>query len=231
MVVIFQHVPFEGPGVIADMLEGRGVPFVVIHGYDDEVLPHTPAGYSAVISMGGPMSANDDLPYLQKEKVFLAQAVERGLPVMGICLGAQILAASVGGKVYPGTGAEVGWGEVSLTDEGRGDELFAAVQNPLPVLHWHGETFDLPAESVLLASSDSYINQAFRLGTNAYGLQFHLEITDEMVQEWVEEDGELDAGMVTDPEAILSQTPAYLNRIQLNAALVFGRFLDMLLKV
>ena len=114
---------------------------------------------------------------------------------------------------------------------GLEDELFAAVQNPLPVLHWHGETFDLPAESVLLASSDSYINQAFRLGTNAYGLQFHLEITDEMVQEWVEEDGELDAGMVTDPEAILSQTPAYLNRIQLNAALVFGRFLDMLLKV
>ena len=231
MVVIFQHVPFEGPGVLADMLEGRGVPFVVIHGYDDEILPHTPAGYSGVISMGGPMSANDDLPFLEKEKVFLAQAVERGLPVMGICLGAQLLAASVGGKVYPGTGIEVGWGEVSLTDEGRGDELFAAVQDPLPVLHWHGETFDLPERSVLLASSDSYPNQAFRLGANAYGLQFHLEITGEMVQEWVEEDGELEIGMIPDPEAILSQVPAYLSRIQLNAALVFGRFLDMLLKV
>jgi len=231
MVVIFQHVPFEGPGIIADMLEGRGVPFVIIRGYDDEVLPHTPAGYSAVISMGGPMSANDDLPYLQKEKVFLAQAVERGLPVMGICLGAQLLAASVGGKVYSGSRVEVGWGEVSLTGDGRGDELFAAVQDPLPVLHWHGETFDLPADSVLLASSDKYANQAFRLGTNAYGLQFHLEITGEMVQEWVEEDGELDAGKVTDPGAILSQTPVFLSRIQLNAALVFGRFLDMLLKV
>ncbi|TNF48470.1 type 1 glutamine amidotransferase, partial [bacterium] len=231
MVVIFQHVPFEGPGIIADMLEGRGVPFTTIHGYEGETVPHTPAGYSGVISMGGPMSANDDLPYLAKEKSFLAQALERDLPVMGICLGAQLLAASVGGTVYPGSDAEVGWGEVSLTDEGRTDPVFAAVQDPLPVLHWHSETFDLPEGSVLLASSDKYANQAFRLGDSGYGLQFHLEATDEMVKEWVEEDGEADAGIVPHPDRILSQAPAYLSRIQLNAALVFGRFLDMLLKV
>lgn len=231
MVVIFQHVPFEGPGVIVDMLEGRGVPFVIIHGYDGEVLPHTPAGYSGVISMGGPMSANDDLAYLEKEKTFLAQAVERDLPVLGICLGAQLLAASVGGKIYSGFEVEVGWGEVSLTEEGLKDPVFAAVQDPLPVLHWHTETFDLPEDSVLLASSDKYVNQAFRLKSHAYGLQFHLEATDEMVREWVNEDEDSDGSIVPDPDVILSQAPAYQSRIQLNAALVFGRFLDMLLKV
>jgi len=231
MVVIFQHVPYEGPGIITDMLEGRGIPFVVIHGYDDDVLPHTPAGYSGVISMGGPMSANDDLAWLEKEKIFLAQAVERGLPVMGICLGAQLLAASVGGKIYSGSELEVGWGEVSLTREGRSDEIFSAVEDPLPVLHWHGETFDLPEDSALLASSEMYPNQAFRLGSNAYGLQFHLEVTGEMVKEWIEEDGRPGGGVVPDPEIVLSETPEYMNRIGLNAALVFGRFLDMLLKV
>jgi GMP synthase-like glutamine amidotransferase len=231
MVVIFQHVPFEGPGIIADMLEGRGVPFVIIHGYKGETVPHTPAGYSGVISMGGPMSANDDLAYLEKEKKFLNQAVERDLPVMGICLGAQLLAASVGGKVYPGSEIEVGWGDVSLTDEGRKDPVFAAVQDPMPVLHWHMETFDLPENSFLLASSDKYVNQAFRLGSHAYGLQFHLEATDEMVRDWVDEDRASDGDFVPDPDAILSQAPAYLSRIQLSAALVFGHFFDMLLKV
>ena len=231
MVVIFQHVPFEGPGIIADMLEGRGVPFVIIHGYEGDTIPHTPAGFSGIISMGGPMSANDDLPYLIKETSFLAQAVERDLPVMGICLGAQLLAASVGGKVYPGSEVEVGWGEVSLTEEGIKDPVFAAVQDPLPVLHWHMETFDLPDDSILLASSEKYVNQAFRLRKNAYGLQFHLEATDEMVKEWIDEDGEAENSIIPDPECILSETPAYLNRIQLNAALVFGHFLDMLLKV
>ncbi len=231
MVVIFQHVPFEGPGIFADMLEGRGVPFVIIHGYKGEIIPHTPAGFSGVISMGGPMSANDDLAYLEKEKMFLAQAVERDLPVMGVCLGAQLLVASVGGKVYPGSEVEVGWGEVSLTDEGRKDPIFFAVEDPLPVLHWHMETFDLPEDSVLLASSDNYVNQAFLLGSHVYGLQFHLEATDEMVREWVNEDEESDGGIVPDPDRIFSQAPAYLSRIQLNAALVFGRFLDMLLKV
>jgi hypothetical protein len=113
----------------------------------------------------------------------------------------------------------VGWGEVSLTEEGRKDPVFAAVQDPLPVLHWHTETFDLPEDSVLLASSDKYV------------LQFHLEATDEMVREWVNEDEDSDGSIVPDPDVILSQAPAYQSRIQLNAALVFGRFLDMLLKV
>lgn len=228
MVAIFQHVHYEGPGLIGDMLEGRGIPHVIIETYDDGPLPLSPAGFSAVIVMGGPMSANDPVPYMEKERAFIAEALDRGLPFMGICLGAQILASVLGGEVKPAPEPEVGWGEVTLTDDGLKDPLFAGSDRVLPVLHWHGETFDLPEGAVLLASSDTCENQAFRWGKSAYGFQFHLEATSEMVDDWLSEDEMAECGMVTDSGPIRSDTMTCLPRTKLAGSLVFGRFLDLL---
>jgi len=228
MVVIFQHVPFEGPGLIGDMLEGRGIHHVIVETYDDGPLPLSPAGYSAVIIMGGPMSANDPLPFMEKEQTFLAEALDRGLPMLGVCLGAQILASVLGGEIKTASEPEVGWGEVTLTEDGLSDPLFTGLDKVLPVLHWHTETFDLPEGAVLLASSDICENQAFRWGKSAYGFQFHLEAASEMVEDWLSEDEINECGMVVDPEPIRSDTVKYLSRTTLAGSLVFGRFLDML---
>ncbi|UCF31345.1 MAG: type 1 glutamine amidotransferase [bacterium] len=227
MVLIFQHDPFEGPGLIADMLEGRGIPFVVVEAHEDDPFPLSPAGYSGIVSLGGPMSANEDLFFLNREKAFLAEAGKRGIPILGVCLGAQLLASALGARIYPGEKPEVGWGEVRLTPEGGQDRILTGVDDVLPVLHWHGDTFDLPKDAVLLASTAEYPHQAFRWGDRAYGFQFHLEINEEMVRDWVKEDTARDGGLISDPDPILSGVKAHLAKVNLAGSIVFGRFLDM----
>ncbi len=114
-------------------------------------------------------------PYLPAERALIAQAHARGLPILGVCLGAQLLAAALGAAVYRGPRGEVGAGTVELTAAGRSDPLFAGAPDPLPVVHWHHDTFDLPPGAQLLASSERYAHQAFRVG-RSYGLQFHVEL-------------------------------------------------------
>ncbi|GBE14126.1 MAG TPA: type 1 glutamine amidotransferase [Proteobacteria bacterium] len=228
MVVIFQHVPFEGPGLIAEMLDGRGIPYMVLEPYKGDPTPLSPAGFTGVISMGGPMSSNDDLDFLAKEKAFLAEAAARRMPVLGVCLGAQLLAAALGAGVNPGQEKEVGWGNVALTDEGKTDPLFSGAGDNIPVLHWHGETFDLPHGAVLLASSHACVNQAFRWHGSVYGFQFHLEADGEMVKEWIEEDLAGCCPMVEDPAGIIKDTGEFMDNAHLTASLILGRFLDML---
>ena len=226
MVIILKHVPFEGPGLILEMLEGRGMPHRTIEVLDEGV-PLSPAGFSGLVSMGGPMSVGDGLDEIEREKRLLREAVKRGVPVLGVCLGAQILASAFGARVYPGTGPEVGWGEIHLTVDGGLDPLFSGVQSPVPVLHWHGETFDIPPGAVHLASSHQYERQAFRIGQKAYGFQFHLEADEEMIQEWVIRDVDLDDGLLTGAQTITDLTREKLDPIRLAGALVFGRFLDL----
>jgi GMP synthase (glutamine-hydrolysing) len=134
------------------------------------------------------MSANDDLPYLRGEETIIRAAMERKQPVMGICLGAQLIARATGARVYRNRVKEIGWFDIHLTDEGAKDALFAAIQRTESVFHWHGETFDVPEGAQLLASSERCVNQAFRLGDWTYGLQFHLEVTPEMIADWVQQD-------------------------------------------
>jgi GMP synthase-like glutamine amidotransferase len=131
-----------------------------------------------LVVMGGPMGALDDHehPHLPAERELLAAAVAAELPVLGVCLGAQLLAAAAGAKVYHGPVLEVGLGTVDLTDAGRADPVLGPAGPRLDVLHWHQDTFELPDDAVHLASSDIYPHQAFRLGEQAYGLQFHLEL-------------------------------------------------------
>lgn len=174
--VVIQHVPFEGPGLIARALERAGATVDVRHLYRGDAVPAA-ADLAGLVVMGGPMSALDDAthPHLAAERELLAECVELDLPVLAVCLGAQLLAAALGSRVFTGEAAEVGLGVVALTAEARTDPVFGPAGHLLPVLHWHEDTFGLPAGATLLASNDAYRHQAYRVGS-AYAMQFHLEI-------------------------------------------------------
>jgi len=226
MLIILRHVAYEGPGLIEDMLEGRGLPHKVMDVFQEGV-PLSAAGLTGVVSMGGPMSVNDGTVEIEKEKEILLESMDRGIPILGVCLGAQIIASAMGAKVYAGERPEVGWGEVTLTDSGIEDPLLAGVERVLPVLHWHGETFDLPEGAVRLASSEMFENQAFRVGASTYGMQFHLEVDEEMVREWVDRDREGEDRLVSNQDMILEGIQPHLDRVRFGGALVIGRFLDL----
>ncbi len=226
MVIILRHVPYEGPGLIEDMLDGRGLPYRIIDIFEEGV-PLGVAGFTGIVSMGGPMSVNEGTEEIEKEKGLLLEALGRNIPILGVCLGAQILASALGSEIYAGEQPEVGWGDVTLTQHGVEDPLLAGVDQVLPVLHWHGETFDLPEGAVRLASSEKFQNQAFRVGNKAYGLQFHLEVDDEMVREWVTRDLEEKTLIVSEPERILEGIKSHLQSVRFGGALIIGRFLDL----
>ena len=139
---------------------------------------------AGLVVMGGPMGVHDDLPWLAAERALLREAVDAGVPVLGICLGAQQLALALGGDVRRGDTVECGVGEVHLSSAAVRDAVFGRAPTPLPCVHWHGDTFSLPPGAVHLARSDAYENQAFRVGDRAYGLQFHVEVTGALVAHW-----------------------------------------------
>jgi GMP synthase-like glutamine amidotransferase len=184
--VVLQHAAFEGPGALAPAIAATGAPLTVVRLDLGRPVP-APSDLEAVaglVAMGGPMGVHDDLSWLEPERTLLRAAVEAGLPVLGICLGAQQLAAALGGEVTQGPAPEVGVGEVHLTDAAFDDPVFAAAPTPLPCVHWHGDTFTLPAGAVRLAGNEAYENQAFVVGDSAYGLQFHVEVTGALVAHW-----------------------------------------------
>lgn len=174
----FQHVPFEGLGSIAHWLSAKGIRASGTHFYSNWKLPEMD-DFDLLIIMGGPMSCNDErhYPWLAAEKSFIKLAMAEGKAILGICLGAQLIAAALGMRVYPNPVKEIGWFEVYGKTPGA-PTAFSLPQK-LKVLHWHGETFDLPENAILLASSRACSNQAFQIGEKILGLQFHLETTEE----------------------------------------------------
>lgn len=184
-VHVLQHVPFEGLGNIEPWLLQRGAQITYTRFYESAELPPL-AGLDLVVAMGGPMSVNDEaeLPWLVVEKRFVAAAIDAGVAVLGICLGSQLIASARGAKVYAGAEKEIGWFPVTAADATADTFDFAP---GIEVLHWHGETFDLPPGAVRLASSAVCANQAFQLGARVIGLQFHMEMTQAAVQAIVAE--------------------------------------------
>ena len=184
--VVLQHVAFEGPGALAPAIRdtGAGLEVVRIDQGDAVPAPDEADALAGLVVMGGPMSVHDDLGWLADERALLRAAVEARRPVLGVCLGAQQLAAALGATVTQGAVPECGAGEVHLTTDAIADPVFGPAPTPLPCVHWHGDTFSLPEGAVRLAGNDAYENQAFRIGARAYGLQFHVEVTASLVGHW-----------------------------------------------
>jgi GMP synthase-like glutamine amidotransferase len=184
-VLVLQHIACEPPGVYEDVLREHGAELIRVELDQGERIPDVPV--DAIIAMGGPMSVNDEaaLPWLADEKRYVADAVRSGTPFWGVCLGVQLLASSLGARVYQGEEPEVGLLAVELTEEASVDPVFAQAPSSLVTLQWHGDTFELPQGAVRLAGSPAYPNQAFRYA-NAYGVQFHLEVSTDMAREWAD---------------------------------------------
>jgi GMP synthase (glutamine-hydrolysing) len=185
-VLVLQHIACEPPGVYEDVLLERGAEIVRVELDEGDGLPDREA-FDVIVAMGGPMSVNDEdeHPWLLAEKRFIAEAVRDGVPFWGACLGVQLLASSLGARVYAGPVPEVGLLSVELTGEGLSDPMLAGMPERFLTLQWHGDTFDIPTGAVRLAGSPAYPNQAFRFA-QAYGVQFHLEVSRSMALAWGE---------------------------------------------
>jgi len=214
-VLIVKNIPLEGPGTIEDFLRDRDIPYSIAELSKGERVSGT-GEYSHLVVMGGPMAVYemDKYPYLRHEAELIRGFIDGGKAVLGVCLGAQMVAHCLGARVYPGDVKEVGWYEVDITPEGMEDEVFSSIAingKPLAeVFQWHGDTFDLPEGAVRTASSSAYPNQAFRYGSRVYALQFHIEVTPAILKEWFEgEEG-------VDVRALLAHTeeiyPEYYKR-------------------
>lgn len=183
-VQVLQHASFEGLGNIAEWLAIKGANVRHSYLFSDTRLPR-PSGLDLVIAMGGPMSVNDEdrHPWLGAEKNFLREAIDAGVPMLGVCLGAQLIAGVLGARVYPNATKEIGWFMVDAV--GSSQESFCFPEKFM-AFHWHGETFDLPSGAVHLARTQACENQAFQVGRKIIGLQFHLEVRGDGVQEMVD---------------------------------------------
>ena len=223
-VLVFRHSPSDGLGLIGDALDAHAISCDYVDLYAPPTSPAPVNEADALIFMGGSMSANDDSPFITREIEYIRTAVSGGKPVLGVCLGAQLIAKALGARVYANHVREVGWAPVTFADAALRDPLFTGLAGAEVIFHWHGETFDLPSGAELLASSVACRNQAFRVGDRIYGLQFHLEVTPAMIVEWCREDeacaGALDARHPIDPHAHAAHTREL-------AETIFGRWCSL----
>jgi GMP synthase (glutamine-hydrolysing) len=183
-IYVLQHHPAENLGSIADALEGAALAWQYVHVNDGQPVPASMKGAGGLIVMGGPMSVyqTDRYPWLRDEIRLIEDAAKSNLPVLGVCLGAQIVAAALGAKVDRNpAGKEIGWHPIRLHDSAKDDRLMRGLPATMTPFHWHGDIFELPPGALSLASSEKTPCQAFRHGDKTYGFQFHLEVTHESV--------------------------------------------------
>jgi GMP synthase (glutamine-hydrolysing) len=231
--LIVMHNKTEGAGTFENILKEMGWEREVLPLFEGDPLPRAAEEYALILLMGGPMSVNEEerFPFLKQETAFIRKRLKLGKPVLGICLGAQLMAKALGARVYPGPYKEIGWYFLNLTPAGKADPLFAALDPCFLVFQWHGETFDLPEGATCLAGNQDFPHQAFRFGDLSYGLQFHFEVTEEMIKTWVKQwAGEIKSAKPQPLRAkdILQDSRVYLERLHRQVRLFFGRYLEVL---
>ena len=190
-VLVFQHVPHETLGTLEPLFHDVGLPCRHIQFFRDTP-EYVEVGEAAgLVVLGGPMNVDEiaRYPFLQRETSWIREALWREIPVLGICLGSQLLAKALDANVHPNRMKEIGWYRIELTAEATGDWLFGRCQPQQTVFQWHGDTFDLPEGAELLATSEACAHQAFRHGEHVYALQFHVEVTGEIIESWLGEPG------------------------------------------
>jgi GMP synthase (glutamine-hydrolysing) len=226
--LVFRHAQAEGLGILGNALRERGIHHRALDIARGEPVPRDLRGIGGLIILGGPMAAyeQDKHAFLRAEATLLEKAIAGGRPVLGICLGAQLIAQVLGARVYRGDKPEVGWAPVTLTDDGREDTLFAGSDPSLTVFHLHADTYELPPDATNLATSPAYEQQAFRWGEIVYGFQFHLEFTESIIARLAQEaDSQrfmTEAG--ADVKQVVADAPAHVRNLTATAQRVFENY-------
>jgi GMP synthase (glutamine-hydrolysing) len=216
-VLVVQNARLEGPGEIGRLLESDGFCLDVVFAKKEKI---PPLDHSMVIVLGAPESANDNLGYLKDEMSLIREAAEKNIPVLGVCLGSQLMAKAFGANVFQGPLKEIGFYDDIYVDSESG--LFRGMPSPFAVFHWHGDTFDVPKNATRLAYSGLY-NQAFQIGS-AVGVQFHLEVDRKTILSWLENDADLAKIPYIDPNLISNQIDDRLPQVQDNMKIFYRNF-------
>lgn len=229
--IIFQNAEGEGPGILEECLKTRGWEWKIIHLYLEEEIPTDWSNSSLLVVMGGPMNVyeEDTYPFLREETQTIRMALDNGLPVMGFCLGAQLMTKALGARVVKGHTKEIGWYPVQITEQGQKDPLLSPFPKQVTVFQWHEDTFHLPAGALRLFGSENYLNQAMRIGDMNYGFQFHFEITNDMIEQWIRSSGnEIDEmGGKALADIITGDAQGYLPNLHTLAKSFFDNYLHM----
>jgi GMP synthase (glutamine-hydrolysing) len=231
-LLVFQHVPYEPLGTLDEQFRDAGFRIRYVNFARGSGGAIDVQRYHGLVVLGGPMGVNDAdrYPHLRDEMAAIRLAIEAGLPVLGICLGAQLIAGALGAAIRKNDVREIGWTPIRPTEAGRHDPLFRHFRREEQIFQWHGDTFALPDGAELLAENDACAHQAFRYGAGVYGLQFHLEVDEALIRRWLATPGmrrelaELRAAGL--PEAVLEQTRRYIARSSRLSRAVFGAFID-----
>lgn len=228
-ILVLQHASWESPGSFGRILGERGAVMIPVR-VDKGEQPPPLSSVDGILAMGGPMSVNDSLPWIAPEKDYIRRAVRAGVPFFGVCLGAQLLASSLGAPVKPAD-AHYGMHVVELAPGAFTDPLFGGLPRALPVFQWHGENFDCPDDATRLAGSPGCPSEAIRVGERAYGIQFHLEVDEELLAGWLATPacaGELVERRGSDgPRLITAELRAAAVRMERCARRVFGGWVDL----
>lgn len=233
-LLIFQHVPHEGLGTFEKVFQQQGLELRTVQSWQEDLsrLHVDRSQCDGVVVMGGPMSANDaeKLPFIREELRLIEETLKAELPFLGVCLGSQLLAKTLGMRVYRGEKKEIGWYPLWMRPEAKGDPLVGDFPPRFEMFQWHGETFEMPLGAKLLASSEAFLHQGFRYEDRAYGFQFHAEMTPEMIARWqlLGKDEIASAGLSErwqDSEALTAKHIGVLNRCAEQAARGFASLL------
>lgn len=230
-ILAIRHARHEGLGVLEKIFEEEEVSYRYLDLFKAPNSSVDLSRASALVVLGGAMGVYeaDRYPFLSKEIEALKEAMRHRIPTLGICLGSQLLAAAAGARVYRGPRKEIGWFPIEIEARAAQDPLLKYCPSSTMVFHWHGDTFDLPRGAEHLASSERYSHQAFRVGERAWGFQFHLEITEAMIKNWIEQSEE--KSNIANPDwnacEILTQTPCFLPEMEVWAGKVFREFVSL----